>query len=142
MVPVFDISLIGTLTAIWGVLKVVLSSVGKGLDWIAKKALSALVGSKFWATAFFLGLAAIVITAFYSILSACSDALFDALAPDLSFDQNTFILLSYIVRLSSLSSFLSFLLSLLLSFLAITKISFLFRAFRFLYTTLSSGWKI
>lgn len=141
MVPVFDISLVGTVTAVWAAAKVIFSTIGRGLDWIAKKALSALVGSKFWATAFFVGLAGAVISVFYGLLSLASSAILPSLSASLSFTHETFTILSYLVRLDSLVSFLNFLASLLMSYLAITKINFVFRGMLTLYKTVTSGWK-
>lgn len=141
MVPVFDISLLGTLTAIWAAAKVIFSTIGKGLDWIAKKALSALIASKFWATAFFLGLGVAIVSVFYGLISAVAGSILPSLSGSLEFDNDTFVIMSYLVHLDKLASFLNFLVSLVLAYLSITKISFVFRGMLFLFKTITGAWK-
>lgn len=141
MVPVIDISLVGTLTAIWAACKVIFSVLGKGIDWIAKKALAALVGSKFWATAFFCGICAFLIGIFYRLIRLFGSAIIDTITPNLSFDDDTFVILSYIFPLDALGDFLSFLLSLLTSYLLITQTQFMLQAFLKFYNLITSGWK-
>lgn len=54
MLPTIDISLIGILLAIWNVFKVIWDYTSKAFNWIMQRALALYLGSKFWATTFFL----------------------------------------------------------------------------------------
>lgn len=54
MVPTIDFSLIGVVLAIWSGIKFIWDACTKALNWITQRALSLMIGSKIWATAFFL----------------------------------------------------------------------------------------
>lgn len=69
MLPTIDISLIGILLAIWNVFKVIWDYTSKAFNWIMQRALALYLGSKFWATTFFLAAFAVVIALESALIS-------------------------------------------------------------------------
>lgn len=69
MVPTIDISLIGIVLAIWGAIKALAHIFMAGLNWVNQHALAVFLGSKFWATAFFIAAFAVVMVLEASLIN-------------------------------------------------------------------------
>lgn len=111
MLPTIDFSLLGLLAAVWAGLKIIWDITCKFFKWVSDKALTLLIGSKFWATAAFFAASVAIMSLLSYVVNAFLSFLVQTAVGSISFAplRESLIFLGNFLPLAELGSVLTFL---------------------------------
>lgn len=142
MLPTIDISLIGILLAVWNVIKVIWDYTTQAFNWITQRALAVFLGSKFWATAFFIVIAVSLLSLLSTLLTAVSNHLLSLIVPSVNNIPSSVVKLAcFLFPIHEATDLILFCLSSYGVYFLVINLDFSRRALQRIFTFVSQSWK-